>query len=230
MAGLIERNPRAYERAKANLRRLIPAPESAKYALSRAASRLHQRYVQTYAFIHINKCGGTSLERALGIPLLNHDTALQRREVLGEKEWERRFTFTLVRNPYDRYVSLYFYRMRRSTEPLETLIEGFDPWLAGMEALGQTPGAFEAEPTNGPMANWVIDGAGNKIVDHVYRLEALEACAADLTERLKRPIRIQHVKERSHDYDKREILEMKDFRPRLRALLAADFEMFGYDP
>ena len=68
-----------------------------------------QRETGTYAFIHINKCGGTSVEAALGIPKV-HDTAQERREKLGVEAWDRLKNFSGVRDPYARVASLYRYR------------------------------------------------------------------------------------------------------------------------
>lgn len=43
------------------------------------------------------------------VPGIGHNTALQFREFLGEEEYNKRFTFAIVRNPYDRLVSAYHF-------------------------------------------------------------------------------------------------------------------------
>ena len=82
-------------------------------------------------FIHIPKTGGTAIERALGIKAANepkkliskqkeliegvrtvpqHFTPDILRERLGEDVYENSIKFVVVRNPYTRVLSEYFYR------------------------------------------------------------------------------------------------------------------------
>jgi hypothetical protein len=63
--------------------------------------------------IHIQKTGGTSVRNALGITRTPHETAFQIRDDIGQEAWDSAFTFTFVRNPFDRLVSNYFHRKRR---------------------------------------------------------------------------------------------------------------------
>ena len=70
-------------------------------------------YPRDFFFVHINKTGGSSVERALGAPFL-HMTAADAYGQLGAPEWNRRFTFTVVRNPWDKVLSHYRYRVGRA--------------------------------------------------------------------------------------------------------------------
>ncbi len=72
-------------------------------------------------FIHIPKCAGTSIQKALlGWNFMEfddehklwaqHATASEiKKYYLSEQEWEKLFTFAFVRNPFDRAVSSYNY-------------------------------------------------------------------------------------------------------------------------
>lgn len=61
-----------------------------------------------WIFIHIQKTGGTSIRRALGVPQIDshkHHPAVAVRAACGPEVWERAFKFSFVRNPWDRLVS-----------------------------------------------------------------------------------------------------------------------------
>ncbi|MEL6468757.1 MAG: sulfotransferase family 2 domain-containing protein [Cyanobacteria bacterium J06623_4] len=86
-------------------------------------------------FVHLHKCGGTSIELALDehmawddlllgsskygerlqglyqakFGLYKHSSASEIRRVVGEELWNRCFTFSIVRHPIDRMVSFYEY-------------------------------------------------------------------------------------------------------------------------
>lgn len=64
-------------------------------------------------FIHIPRTGGTSIEKAFdknmwkNAPLEKHLSAKEARKKYGKKAWEDYFTFSFVRNPWDRVISLW---------------------------------------------------------------------------------------------------------------------------
>ena len=59
--------------------------------------------------IHIPKTGGSSFRQGLGITDPVHMNGPQLREYKGEEAWASGFKFTVVRNPFDRLVSHYFW-------------------------------------------------------------------------------------------------------------------------
>jgi hypothetical protein len=65
-------------------------------------------------FVHIARTGGTSIEAALAgqdwwhiSPHTKHLSARQLRSQVGEEKWANYFKFSLVRNPWDRVVSMF---------------------------------------------------------------------------------------------------------------------------
>jgi len=81
-----------------------------------------------FVFIHINKTDGTSIEAALGLRL-EHKTAQEKIHQLGLASWRNRFTFAFVRNPWDRVVSHYHYRVETNQTELATRTISFTEWV-----------------------------------------------------------------------------------------------------
>ncbi|MFW6130566.1 MAG: sulfotransferase family 2 domain-containing protein, partial [Atribacterota bacterium] len=74
-------------------------------------------------FIHIPKCAGMSIEKALGFnvkKIHEKDTIIKHGNL---KQWkhplytDKYFVFTLVRNPYDRLLSAIFFDLKQSFSP-----------------------------------------------------------------------------------------------------------------
>lgn len=221
---IVIRNPKSWERRKKKFKKFLPIPNSAVKYASRAASRLHQKYIEDFVFIHINKTGGTALERALGIPLTNHDIAVERREVLGSKEWEKRFKFAVVRNPYERFASTFAYLHRDSPFPSEEAPERFVVWL---ERVYEKYRDGRHDRNEGPQLAWVVDEAGRIILDKICRYETLETDLADVAKVLGRPIELQRINKTRISLDYEAI-----YLPRSRSIVnemhSLDFEAFGY--
>lgn len=125
-----------------------------------------------FAFVHINKCAGSSVEIALGIPKV-HTTALALRERLGAEEWARRFTFSIVRNPFDRVVSIYFFRMRTDQNGLADRHLSFNRWVARVWGE-QDPAYIGAPELVMPALGWLTDEQGEVMVDRIARIETLD--------------------------------------------------------
>ena len=70
-----------------------------------------QKYLQKFVFIHINKTAGSSIEKALKLRF-EHKTALEKRAEIGPELFAEKFVFAFVRNPWDKVVSHYHYRVR----------------------------------------------------------------------------------------------------------------------
>lgn len=122
-----------------------------------------------FHFVHINKTGGSSVEQALGIPF-SHKPAYEVIEEVGVKTWERFFTFTIVRNPWDKVVSHYHYRTQVNGQIVDGI--GFKDWVR--EAYGnQNPKYYENPKMFMPQMDWITDGSRKIIVNFVMRFENL---------------------------------------------------------
>lgn len=188
---------------------------------------LEQRLAGRYVFIHINKCGGTSVEAALGIPKL-HDSARLRRLKIGRHRWDAAFTFALVRHPYSRLISFYKYRVRynqtglRDDQPLE-----FNAWIRATLA-DRNPAYYDQPRMFAPCFDWVSDRSGRIIVDYIAKLETIEEQWPVIQERIGQAVPLP-VRNASRSGPGREILDA-EARRIVQEWFRKDFEEFGYKP
>lgn len=188
----------------------------------------------TYCFIHINKCGGTSVERALGLPLI-HDTARQRIARLGRDRWDELLTFALVRDPYAKVLSHYTYRVKTGQTGLGDGHIGLSDWVC--EAYGAQNPRYHDQPLMfRPCMDWLVDESGQMAVKRVLKLEEIDSVwPAFCDEAFGRQIdlgrhnstqAVARDKDRSGDRNRLDPAAVAIIRSRF----AADFAAFGYDP
>ena len=67
-------------------------------------------------YIHIPKTGGSSIEFAFDQKTQEHETLEQTKEKI-KNSYESYFSFSIVRNPFDRFVSTYFYLKEKEEAP-----------------------------------------------------------------------------------------------------------------
>lgn len=122
-----------------------------------------------------------------------HMTAVAAMKRLGPEVWNGYFKFTIVRNPFDRMLSRFFWTMKARPGNRETWhIETLDQFLR-----------YKAECVN---ENWLIYTRGDEIlVDDVVRFESFEADLARISPRLGLDHNVYE--------DMRSIRAKGDFRP-----------------
>jgi len=79
-----------------------------------------------FIFIHIPKCGGTTVEKALGWDGAPHHTMEWYMKQNYDSNPDEYYKFTFVRNPWDRLVSWYFYCRTRG---LGSYPKNFEEWV-----------------------------------------------------------------------------------------------------
>ena len=130
-----------------------------------------QMYVDNYSFIHINKCGGTSIEKFLGIHRV-HDTASQRIKRIGLAKWDKRLTFATIRHPYAKVVSHYTYRVKTNQTDLGSTPIDINEWVK--RSYGDKDPQFYNKPLMfAPCYDW-LSFEDKLVVDKVIKLEELD--------------------------------------------------------
>jgi len=143
--------------------------------------------------VHINKTGGSSIEKALGMPF-QHRTALEFIELVGQRRWDRCFTFAFVRNPWAKAASHYKYRVATNQTGLGSNPIPFASWVK--RAFGDRDPAYYDNPKMFmPQTDWISDASGNEIVNFVGRFEALQDDFSEVCRRINREeAQLPHLK------------------------------------
>ena len=186
----------------------------------RRRSRLRDHFV----FIHINKTGGTSIEKALKLPF-EHRTALEKIEELGREEWERRFSFTVVRNPWGKVASHYHYRVKTNQTDLGRHPIPFGEWVR-RAYRDHEPFYYDQPKMFMPQLRWITDEEGELLVSFVASFENLQIDFELICRRIGIEVTLPHLKKSTS----RPYAEFYDDESRaiVERAFAGDIEFFGY--
>ena len=191
-------------------------------------------------FVHIPKCGGQSVEAAfledmglewshrylvgLNLVIVNKDRPGKPIAHLHASEYvekgylpsflfEKFFKFAIVRNPFARTESTYFYLGLHR-------IKSFEEFLSDNRESRPMERILKA-----PQSPYVIDAAGNRLVDEIYRLEDLDRDWPLIQQRCGLQARLHHQNKGKRPFQ-------IEWTPRLVDLMnekyADDFDRFGY--
>lgn len=169
------------------------------YKEVKRALNLRRRYYYwakaNCVFIHVPKAAGTSVNHALYGRTLGHYSALEIEKTFPGL-FDRAFTFTLVRNPWDRALSAYQFARQGQTDsmgvqnPGQYQIPVFDTferfvneWLPAQDLL-KTDFIFQ------PQSHYACDANGEIMVDFVGKVESLNKDMQVVSERLGRNISV----------------------------------------
>jgi hypothetical protein len=188
-------------------------------------------------FIHVPKCAGTSLKQALDLPGQGHPTWYWFAEKIPHK-WNTYLKFAIVRNPWDRFVSAYFYATMKKSywhndhtglHPDYSLLsnKSFDECCVIAQRERQ---ALKHEAWY-PQHLWLtlpIGGQNKLMVDLVLRYEKLDEDMALLSARLGlESIDLPRINVTQHrcyrDYYNEET------RAIVAGLYGADISLLGYE-
>ena len=224
-------------------------------------------------FVHIPKSGGTSVSKALqevyGERILRkkvitkHKGTGKDQQVMVhahmsasviqsamEEDWQKWYSFCMVRNPWSRMVSLWNHIMR--DEKLFTLAYGktkynylplmleerkksFGDWLKTYNKPAFWVGAYKHGETaktaplvtRQPQVDWIYNHSGQKIVTEVFKLEESDYFVSRMKEQFGIDISFGHYNLRNHDHYKSyytdELIDL------VGEWFRDDIEEFGYE-
>ena len=122
-------------------------------------------------YIHINKCGGSSIESFfLGKAIGEHKTIRDFEDDLGNQELNNYFKFSFVRNPWDKMVS--FYNFHKKYDVLDTS-SGFNEFLSTQLSkwIPNNGSKYSSSMRSTNQIDWLIDSHSQNRMDFVGRFE-----------------------------------------------------------
>ena len=148
-------------------------------------------------FIHINKNAGLSIESALNLPLYNHLTVNDYISILGLSSYSSRFVFTVVRNPWDRLVSLYHYRLKTNQNNILKFNPSFEEWVY-KTFVDKHPDFYDNPIMFQSQSAWLSNSYGLQ-PNRILKFESLHQDFNYLCESLKISASLPHVNQTRRD-------------------------------
>lgn len=163
-----------------------------------------------------------------------HQTAQKMSVFLGEELWERLFTFTMVRNPWDRTYSMFNYRRKRGKIPIcwsfRDYVLELDRNVYNLSQGNPASEYFSYHATRCSSAYYISDADGNIMVDYVAKYENrtndLTVIASRVGIKQLGDLVVQSASPKSKHYSQFYDEETKDI---IRSLYADDIELFSYE-
>jgi chondroitin 4-sulfotransferase 11 len=135
-------------------------------------SPLRQGKNGPFIFIHINKTAGTSIGNAIGLPIKDHLTAKEVIARIGESKWNEAYKFTLVRNPWDKAVSLYEYRRKKDRTEIAARGVSFSDWVKMTYGEDKNYEYYNVRAFQ-PQVDWLKDNEGKISMDFIGKFESI---------------------------------------------------------
>ena len=202
---------------------------------------------QKVIFIHINKTGGGSIEKALLREFTpekihwddenefgygNHQDL--KKHISQGVDLDKYFKFSIIRNPWDKMVSLYYFRKQGGTKGKTkngTDVCNFNEWVDSIDEFRQDRRGH----TN--QYDWLSDFEGKIRIDFTMKFETIESDWAKVANILKlKHAKLPHIhkaklrnnsdyrdyyKQLNGDYD-------YEFIEKVARLFSKDIDYFGY--
>lgn len=129
-------------------------------------------------FVHIPKCAGISIAQSIFGHCVPHSTITDYQLMFGAKLFKSYFKFTIVRNPWDRFVSAYFFLKQGGFDSIDRSI--LTPILAKFPSFDKFVEFLYSHREYMrwthflPQSTWIQTPLGNIPIDYMGKLETLD--------------------------------------------------------
>ncbi len=128
----------------------------------------------------------------------DHIPAVRMRKSLRDSVWEQLFTFSIVRNPWDRFLSLYRFRIALGDLPREVEFNSYVKMLKNVRYRSKISPYAELH-YHMSMCDFLMDSQDHILVNRVYRLEEREEMVSELESRFDITLRGIHKERLSNE-------------------------------
>jgi len=188
-------------------------------------------------FIHIPRCGGTSVERALNMFIsvehgwgLKNDRAMHHYlcsdyiSLLGRETFYSYYKFAIVRNPYTRLISEYHWCPIKGMGSKSR--QNMDDFINDCRDIVEREDYYRTTYHDHmmPQHKFIYDANYNLMVDEVFYFERYDEVASMLNSRFDASVK----KYQAGDYDKSLTLNPQQ-KERVYNIYKKDFELLGYE-
>jgi hypothetical protein len=127
-------------------------------------------------------------------PLSNHSKAEEIIGLMGQKKFNKYYSFAVVRNPWDWQVSLYSYMLIKRDHPQHAMISSMSSFDEYIEWRCHNEVCFQRD--------FLIDSNGQNVVNTILRFETLSNDFNELCKKINISARLQNMNKslRKNDY------------------------------
>ncbi len=187
-------------------------------------------------FIHIPKCGGTSIEFAFDLKTPKDGYGIKNRKAmqhylwhdykreLGDKIFNNYFKFAIVRNPYTRFISEYYWcSISKIGNKGGQSIDSFITYCKGIVDKRQYNKTAHHDHFM-PQYLYVYDDNDSLKVNKLFKYENYQAVQKFMLNKYN--VKVGHVMKGK--YDKNKVILTQSQKDRIYEIYKQDFIRFGY--
>ncbi|MGJ8682411.1 sulfotransferase family 2 domain-containing protein [Paraglaciecola sp.] len=184
-------------------------------------------------FIHIPKAAGTSIARAIYGMNVGHRKAVDYQKI-SKNEYSKYFTYSFVRNPWDRVVSAYNFARQSGTkyvQPIPNPIyqsELFNDFETFITQWLPSADLSKEDVVFAPQYWYIYDKNMNCLIDYIGRIETLDLDLKELEKKLDIEITIEQLNKSNRAKSYREYFN-DDTKKIVEKVYQKDIELFQYE-